>query len=96
MIRCFRILFRISSVVSRQTVEYHSAFTIYLSIGATPAIGPVLRKKNAVTFFELLRERTTFVGFGLLWNTHTIDYYFVWVRTYISKFRLVLHYCIRL
>lgn len=45
MIRHFRTVFRISSVVSRQTVEYHSALTIYLSTGATPAIGPVLRKK---------------------------------------------------
>lgn len=34
---------------------------------------PVMQKKLATICFDILRVRSTFIGFGLSWKTHTLD-----------------------
>lgn len=78
MIRLLLLVFRISSKISgKQMVVYHSELIILRCSSRTVATWPVLPKKQATICFEVLFPRTTFVGFGSFWKTHTVDYCFV-------------------
>ena len=74
MIRRRLFVFLISPKTSgKQMVMYHSWLTVLRCTNGTVATWLVFPKKQAIICFEVLWTRTTFVGFGLSWNTHTVD-----------------------
>ena len=74
VIRLRRLVFLISwKTTGKQMVVYHSQLTVLRCSSGTIATCLVFPKKQAIICLEVLRARATFVGFGLSWNTHTVD-----------------------
>ena len=75
MIRLRRLLSHIFPKTSgKQIVVYHSEFIVRRCTNGTVATCPVFLKKQATIYFEVLRARTTFVGFCSSWKAHTVDW----------------------
>ena len=71
-----RLVFLISwKTTGKQMVVYRSELIVLCCSSGTIAICSVCPKKQAIICLEVLRARATFVGFGLSWNTHTVDCY---------------------
>ena len=74
VIRLQRLVFLIScKTTGKQMFVYHTELIVLHGSSGTIATCPVFPKKHAIIRLEELRARTTFVGFGSSWNTHTVD-----------------------
>ena len=74
VIRLWQLVFLISwKATGKQMVVYHTELTGLCCSSGAIATCTVFSKKQAIICLEVLRARTTFVGFGSSWNTHTVD-----------------------
>lgn len=78
IIHLFFCFFQITLKTSdKQLVVYYSELTVLHFSNITVATQPVMQKKHAIIFFNVLRLQSTFVGFGSSWeNPYSQLFYF--------------------